>query len=353
MSKICFPHMGNYHIAVKYLLNHITKLEVLDTPKITNKTIMLGTKYSPDFVCTPFKYTLGNYIEALELGADVLIQLGGGCRYGYYCELQETILKDLGYDFTYINLISAGKTDLKKIYHHFKQIDPSISFIKASYYGIITIQIIKYMDKIDDYIRKNIGFEVKKNSFRQLNNQFLKDIVKVKTPLGPKRVYNKYLKKFKNIAVNKPNNCLKVGIIGELYTVMEPFANYYLETQLANFNIEVTRYTNAYYLMIEKTKKIKKYLKNTPFIKYKMGADAADNIARALYLCEHNYDGIIHIKSSFCTPEIGAMPVINKICNIYETPVMFFSFDASTSEVGIRTRLEAFNDMIEMRKKND
>ena len=84
-----------------------------------------------------------------------------------------------------------------------------------------------------------------------------------------------------------------------------------------------------------------------------MGADAADNIARAKYLCQNNYDGIIHIKSSFCTPEIGAMPIINKVCHDYNVPVIFFSFDANTSETGIKTRLEAFYDMIEMRKKNE
>ena len=82
-----------------------------------------------------------------------------------------------------------------------------------------------------------------------------------------------------------------------------------------------------------------------------MGAYAADNIARTKYLCEEGYDGIIHIKSAFCTPEIGAMPIINKIANEYEVPVLFFSFDANTSETGVKTRLEAFYDMLEMRKR--
>ena len=107
-----------------------------------------------------------------------------------------------------------------------------------------------------------------------------------------------------------------------------------------------------HYLLIEKKHKIKKYLKDTKkYIKYKMGADASDNIARTKYLCENNYDGIIHIKSSFCTPEIGAMIIINKIAEEYNKPVLFFSFDANTSETGIKTRLEAFYDMLEMRKE--
>lgn len=82
-----------------------------------------------------------------------------------------------------------------------------------------------------------------------------------------------------------------------------------------------------------------------------MGADALDNIHHTKYLCEHDYDGIIHIKSSFCTPEISAMPIISKVAKEYDVPVIFFSMDLNTSETGIKTRLEAFYDMLEMRKK--
>jgi len=80
-----------------------------------------------------------------------------------------------------------------------------------------------------------------------------------------------------------------------------------------------------------------------------MGADASDNIIRTVDMCKEEFDGIIHIKSSFCTPEIGSMGIINKVCKDYDVPVLFFSFDSNTSKVGLKTRLEAFNDMIEMR----
>ena len=210
------------------------------------------------------------------------------------------------------------------------------------------------MDKIDDYIRENIGFEVESGSFNKLHNKMLKNFSKVKSYLGLRKVYKKYEKEFKKIPINKPNNCLKIGIIGELYTIMEPFANYYLEKLLASYNIEIKRFTNVHYLLFEKKKKSKKYIKYaSSYVKYKMGSDAADNIGRTKYLCENGYDGIIHIKSSFCTPEIGAMPVINKICNDYNVPVIFFSFDSNTSEVGIKTRIEAFYDMIEMRREHE
>lgn len=350
MYKIAFPQMGDYYVPAEYLLSNILNAKIIKAPKITTKTIELGTKHSPEFVCTPFKYTLGTLIECLEKGADTLIQMGGGCRYGYYFELQEKILKDLDYDFTMINLVTEGKTRIRRINKMLKEIDPKYNKIKAIYYTFITMKMIKYMDKIDDYIRENIGFEVNKGSFEKLKQEMLIKFSKVKSYHELKVLYRNYKKRFESIKVYKKDNRLKIGIIGELYTVMEPFSNYFLEKELASHNIEIKRFTNVDYLFLRKGKRMKKYLKNNKYIKYSCGADASDNVANTEYLCKNGYDGIIHIKSSFCTPEIGAMPIINKVSNEYNIPVIYFSFDSQASETGIKTRLEAFYDMLEMRK---
>jgi len=344
--------MGNYDVPAKYLLGNILNAEIIDVPKITNKTVELGTRYSPDFICSPFKYTLGSLIEGLDLGANVLIQYGGGCRYGYYSELQKQILKDLGYKFTMINLITAGKTDIKRIYKELNKIN-KINIFRSIHVAMNAILMVKCMDKIDDYIRTNVGFEIEKNSFKNIKKLYLNDLANTKGIFNTFKIYKKYIKLFKSVKINKPNNPIKIGIIGELYTIMEPFSNYNLEDKLLSSGVEVTRFTNVDYLLFKKRKYIRKKLKKSGFIKNRMGADAADNICRTELMCKENYDGIIHIKSSFCTPEIGAMPIINKICLKYNVPVLFMSFDTMTSEVGINTRLEAFIDMLEMRHKDD
>lgn len=135
---------------------------------------------------------------------------------------------------------------------------------------------------------------------------------------------------------------------------MEPFSNYDLEQELAKQQIEIKRFTNLSYLLWQKTlqkrkmqKKVKKYCK------YRLGADGLDNIYRTLYLSKKNYDGIIHIKPFGCTPEITAIPIIQKICEEKEMPIIFFSYDAETSTEGINTRLEAFEDLINIRRKQN
>ena len=89
----------------------------------------------------------------------------------------------------------------------------------------------------------------------------------------------------------------------------------------------------------------------TKYCRYTIGADGMDNVWRSKYLSENYYDGIIHIKPFGCTPEIGAMPIIQKVCNDYRMPIIFFSFDSATSDTGIKTRLEAFYDMLIERKE--
>lgn len=343
--------MGDYTVPAYFLLSHIIHNKIIKPKPITAETIEIGAKNSPEFVCTPFKYTLGTLIEGLDRGAKIVIQAGGGCRYGYYAELQEQIIKDLGYDAKVYNLVTAGKTDIKRIYHILKEIDQKASILKAIYYGRITKKMVQYMDLIDNYIREHIGFEMEKNSFLKAKEEMLLEFSKVRSCHGLKKVYLKYKKRIENIPIKKLEKPLKVGIIGELYTIMEPYSNYELERTLASMGFEIKRFTNVTYLLFEKHKKTKQYLKEASnYITYKMGADAMDNIARAKELCEQGYDGIIHIKSSFCTPEISAMPIISKVCNDYHVPVLFFSFDTGTSEVGIKTRLEAFYDMLEMRR---
>lgn len=349
--RIGFPQVGNYQIPATFLFSNVLDCEIIKAPNITQKTIDLGVKYSPEFVCTPFKYTLGTLLEVVD-DADVLIQLGGGCRYGYYHELQEQIIKDLGYDVVFINLISGGRADVRKIYKELRKIDKRFSKVKALYYLFITIKMLKYMDIVDHYIREYVGFEVESGLMEKYNELMLDEFLSVKSYRSLRKIFNKYFKLIKGVKLNVPDKVVRVGIIGELYTVMEPFSNYFLERELARFNMSVTRFTNASYLLFRKKAFIKRNIKKySKYVKYKMGADATDNIIRAVDLCHDGYDGIIHIKSSFCTPEIGSMGVINKVCKDYNVPVLFFSFDANTSKVGLQTRLEAFNDMIEMRKK--
>ena len=356
MSKIIsFPHLGDYYIPIKIFLEKTTNLKVKEAPPITKKTLELGNKYSPSTVCIPFKYNLGNFIESLNNGANILFTAGGGCRYRYYAEVTEKILRDLNYDFEFIKLISKDNLNIKEIYKIFKKLNPNLTLYNFLHTALYTFNFIWNTDKIDKKIRKNIGFEINKNEHIKLKTKMIKEYQNTNSIIKINLLYFKYKYLFFKIKKNIPKNCLKVGLIGELYTSMEPYSNYYLEKTLASYNIQLKRFTNLSYLLWQK-RFLKKFLlwRTRKYCKYNLGADGLDNVYRTLNLINKKYDGIIHTKPFGCTPEIGAIPIIQKICNENNMPILFFSYDVETSNEGIKTRLEAFNDLLHARReKND
>ena len=300
----------------------------------------------------PFKYNLGNYINALESGANILIQAGGGCRYGYYAELQEQILKDIGYQFEFINLIQDNHVSLVKLYKIAKKINPKLNIFKYLYYLLQGLIMMITMDKQDKYLRENIGFELNKGSFELAEKKY--KIALSKENLGIikiLKIYSKYKKIYKEIPIkNEPK--LEILLIGELYSLMDFEASNNIERDLAKQGIKVIRYTNLTYLLLIK-KFMRKILlfKGRKYLKYTLGADGTESIVHAIDHCKKGIDGIIHIKSFGCVPEINAMPTLSRISEDYQTPIIYLSFDGENNVSNIDTKIEAFKDMI-ISKKN-
>jgi len=351
MNKtLSFPHLGSYYIALKYFFSKVTDYKILVPPPITKKTLELGSKYSPDFVCLPFKYNLGNYIEALENKANILLQFGGGCRYGYYAELQEKILRDLGYEFEFVNFIKNNHVSIFNIYKFCKK-QKKCNIFKFIYYLINVFSMIISMDKLDRNLRENAPFEIEKNSFKKVHNCYLTKLENAKGLISIIKIHFKYKKKYKKIPIDKPKDHLKIGLLGELYSLMEQESSYNIESILTNYKIEVKRYTTITYLLLQKKFKLKHLLKKgRKYLKYHLGADATESVVKMLELAEKNFDGIVHIKCFGCTPELNAVSIMDKISNDYNIPVLHFSFDTQEAEAGIHTRLEAFYDMLVQRK---
>lgn len=102
-KHVAFPLFSHYNLCIKYFVEQALYAEYIMQPPMTNRTMEIGSRYSPDSVCTPFKSSLGSLIDALEAGADTLVMTLGLCRLGYYGELQEKILRELGYEFDFVN----------------------------------------------------------------------------------------------------------------------------------------------------------------------------------------------------------------------------------------------------------
>lgn len=344
---ISFPHIGNYYIPISYMIKELSNCKIIIPEKNSKKIIIDGSKYSPEEICSPFKYNLGAYIDALEKGANILIQGGGGCRYGYYAELQEQILKDLGYNFKFINLIKDNHISLVKFYKEIKKINPKVNIIKYINIQIKGMLIIIIMDKMDKYLRKNIGKELEKNNFECEEKNFLKELSQEKLTIKRiLKIYKKYKKKYKEIKLKEIEQ-KEILIIGELYSLMDAESSQNIERILAKLGYKIIRYTDLTYLLF--TKRFMKYIyrfKARKYLKYQLGADGTESVSHALYHSKKGISGIIHLKSFGCSPEINAIPILNHISNAYNTPIMYLSFDAENNIYNIDTKIEAFCEMI-------
>jgi len=348
MNKIiAFPHLGNYYIPLRYIIKKLSKCEVIIPTKNNRHTIIQGTKYSPDEICMPFKYNLGNYLDALNKGANILIQGGGGCRYGYFAELQEAILKREGYQFEFINLIKNNHVSIIKLYKEMKKINKKLNIITFIYYLLQGLLIMIFMDKQEKYLRENLGFETENGTFETLEKRFLSSyssenlgIIKII------KIYLKYRKLYHNVNL-KSTPKQEILLIGELYSLIDYESSHNLERTVAKKGFKVVRYTNLTYLLI-----IKRFMKpillfkSRKYDKYLLGADGTESIVHTLDHVKKGVSGIIHLKSFGCVPELNAIPILNRISNDYQVPIMYLSFEGENNISNLDTKLEAFHDMI-------
>jgi len=352
--KISFPHLARYHIPIKRLLQSLfPSAEILTPPPFTRRTLDLGARHSPDFVCAPFKYNLGNFIEALDLGADTLIQSGGGCRFGFYGTLQKRILSDLGYKFRFVKLIDdTGAPSLKFFRAVLKELGGQAGYVNIIRALMLAVNTIKFIDEAEYFARENGAYETEADTFKNLLTVLCRDLEAVDSLADLKRLKKSYNKKISYVQTEAHPEVLRVGIVGELYDIMEPFANRYLENELKTYGVSVSRPMDASYLLFHKRKSEYKTVKAAaPYLKYHLGADGTFSVAQAKAFAKRKYDGIIHIKPFGCTPEINAIPMLQQISKDYKIPILYFSFDTLTSETGVKTRLEAFYDILKMKKE--
>ena len=103
--KVTFPHLGSMYIFCKAMAETAGISYVLPRPT-SNRTREIGEYSTNESVCLPLKIILGNFIDALEQGADTIVMVGSGppCRLGLYDRIIKVVLKDMGYEFRWLTI---------------------------------------------------------------------------------------------------------------------------------------------------------------------------------------------------------------------------------------------------------
>ncbi|MBB6218759.1 putative nucleotide-binding protein (sugar kinase/HSP70/actin superfamily) [Anaerosolibacter carboniphilus] len=359
--KISFPHMGNVYVALKAVFEDLG-VTVIPPPKCSKNTLELGMRHSPEQICIPFKITLGNYMESIAQGADTLFMWGGcdACRISYYHMLQEEILKELGYQiemicgepFKSLMEIKNFLQKLKKVAgdNHYGRI--FAAFMKA-------VKILNDIDHLDEIFCQVRARETESGRTDRLYQEFEDGIAKINGSTETLQWISHIEGKLKNISIDPHREVLKVGIVGEIYTVVEPFINLNIIQKLGNMGVEVHRSVVASEFIREQldflpfihSEKEEVHRAAEPYINLEIGGHARHTVGNAVRYYEKNYDGVIHLLPFTCMPEIVAQSVLKSIEEEKDLPILKLVLDEMTGEAGYHTRLEAFIELLWRRRE--
>lgn len=352
--KLAFPHMGGACIAVKAFLDDLD-VDIVIPPSCSSKTLEIGSKYSPETACLPLKVNIGNYVESIEKGADTIIITGscGPCRFGYYGVMEKEILKDMGYDVDIIVFDPPGE-DIGEFIRRIKKVINGKSIHSAAnalYKGYMVARELDTMDRIMFTVRPR---EKYKGSTKKIYNDFSRVVNNVHGTDETLKLILETQKKIKKIETDPEANPIKIGIIGEIYTVIEPFVNLYIEEKLGDLGVEVDRSmtvsgwvkTNIFAKLagFDDEKALEEAAR--PYLKTMIGGHAQQCIGNAVLYYRKGFDGVIQLLPFSCMPEIVASSILPTLSKKENIPVMTLIVDELTGESGYMTRLEAFVDML-------
>ncbi len=347
--KATFPHFGYDTMALKTFVEKLGASVILP-PSTTKKTLETGVKLSPELVCLPFKITLGNFIEAIEQGADTLFMAAGArkCRFGYYHYLQETCLKSI-----------CGESKRFRLYP-VSQYTP-YQFIFEKTPSIFSVSPTRVIYALLILFAKSALIETFLSKLRWLRavdfgqaTKFEKAGLKLIASANRLSEINRARKAILGYRTNGMKPEIKLGLVGEIFFMIEPFANQEIEKELGRLGALVLS-KRSLYRHLKHLLKIDwefyrlvalahRYLRDSP------GGEAMKTVGEAVQFARQGVDGIVHIFPFTCMPENIALAALEKISEDYNIPVLSLSFDEHTAKTGVLTRLEAFVDLVKRRK---
>ena len=357
---LTFPHMGNMYISIKVLLDTIG-IKYVVPPICNKKTMEIGVAHSPEFACLPFKILLGDFIRAIEKGANVIL-MGGGCgqcRLGYYGDLQTEILRSLGYKAELICL-DVGNMSVKDVLEKLKPLTGgkrTVDIVKGVIYASRSVLMVDRFNQLANYIRCR---EINKGETDTVLRQFQNTVLKAVGYKEVREALKTARKRLKAIEINRNARPLKIAVVGEIYAALEPFVNLDIEKKLGEIGVEVhNKLSIGHWIMEHLVKnalpiklKDKAHEAGKEFMKTDdIGGHGLETIGNSILSAKKKCDGVIHIYPFTCMPEIIAQSTFNELQNKYNIPIMTLIIDEMTGEAGYMTRLEAFIDMLERKRE--
>ena len=143
---------------------------------------------------------------------------------------------------------------------------------------------------------------------------------------------------------------VSILVTGEIYTSIESAANQNLEELLMLMGCSVRRPVTVSWWMRHtlKTALTTSSRPKNRYLPYSIGGYARETVEE---MADAGEDGIIQIMPAGCMPEIVAKAASNVLAEERSSRILHLVFDEMQGTAGYETRVEAFVDMLERRKR--
>ncbi len=356
--KITFPHIGDAHLIGRIFFSEIG-VEIVTPNGNSLKGLEAGSSICPDEICIPFKLMAANLIEAYHKGADTVIMPAtmGPCRLGEYAELLKSILDKRGYPFRWILLDSTQAIGKKELMRRLAQVVSDSQMSKPTILRALnrTYKVVKNLELLDQRAHILAGYEVEKGYCKKALSACRKELAEAEDSRTALRIIRNRLSDLEKIPVDFGRQPLKVLLTGEIFSMIEPFANHHIEELLMDMGVAFHKrvtlgwWINRTVVNPYQTKGL--LAKRNHYLPYAIGGYAKETVEEGVLCRKKGYDGIIQVFPVGCMPEIVAKAVFARMMKEDNLSILTVIYDEMGGEAGYITRIEAFIDMLARKKR--
>ena len=354
IERLAIPNLGNYTVALAAMVNAMGAEPWWST--YTNDHAMaLGIAAAPESLCLPFKAHLGHFIEADDAGVEnaLMVNSIGTCRLRYYRGMIEEILRDMGRN---IRMFGLGFDGFKPpLIRYFDP--PLIPFLRTISMAVEKIKAIDTIELETAYTRAR---EVNTGQTSLLMELCLRELSAIHTKKEVRRFHSQVPQRFTAIAIDKGHEPLRIGLVGEVSLLRDRQLNQNIEQILGHRGVEIKNFFllgaemgNIFGISLGNKKNTRKHLAVVarPYLDCPVGGHALDSVAHTILCAKSGFDAMVHLCPTGCMPEVSIRPILRKISEDMDIPVLHLSFDEHTSALGVVTRVEAFLDILWSRRQ--
>jgi len=350
-QKLAIPPLGILSlVAEKYFA--ALGIAVITPPPTSRRTLDIGLRGSPEMLCIPCKLLQGNYVEAAEQGATDLILLGGlgACRLGYSAIHQARRLRDQGFsvrthtlDLYHVNRDLYRLTRILAEDRSVRELVEPVRFL---------LGLLSRTEALETAAFKARPRERERGAVDRAWAAALERIAALRDRQQLEEEWKEIRGLLQAVDQDPDRPVLRLGLLGDVYTILTPFLNHNLEVELGRMGVEVRR--GFHYAgrirpplprRLRRDRGSRARRAGSPYLERDVGGFARSTVGEAALMAAE-VDGLIHVAPFNCTPEVVAQSALVALQRERRVPVLNLSFDEHTGRAGVTTRLEAFVDML-------